>query len=72
MEPAPPNYSQQLTNESIRAFNFGIPSLPWINGRDLRGPANQELAPRVIQDPVGGDTSYLDKDLSLVQNIVNN
>jgi NADPH:quinone reductase-like Zn-dependent oxidoreductase len=35
--PAPPNYSQQLTGESIRAFNFGIPSLPWINGRDLAG-----------------------------------
>jgi NADPH:quinone reductase-like Zn-dependent oxidoreductase len=28
--------SQRLTN-ILRAFNFGIPSLPWINGRDLAG-----------------------------------
>lgn len=26
-----------LTRRSCRAFNFGIPSLPWINGRDLAG-----------------------------------
>lgn len=26
-----------LTEFGLRAFNFGIPSLPWINGRDLAG-----------------------------------
>ena len=26
-----------LTNVVFRAFNFGIPSLPWVNGRDLAG-----------------------------------
>jgi NADPH:quinone reductase-like Zn-dependent oxidoreductase len=29
--------SIQLTRRRLRAFNFGIPSLPWINGRDLAG-----------------------------------
>lgn len=30
-------HTPHLTFFSPRAFNFGIPSLPWINGRDLAG-----------------------------------
>ena len=30
-------FPQQLTSRPSSAFNFGIPSLPWINGRDLAG-----------------------------------
>ncbi|GLB08430.1 hypothetical protein AtubIFM57258_004319 [Aspergillus tubingensis] len=55
---------RRFSANTIRAFNFGLPSLPWINGRDLAGEVvrvnNENSRVRVGDKVLVPSTDYRD------------
>lgn len=56
--------TRRFSANTIRAFNFGLPSLPWINGRDLAGEVvrvnNENSRVRVGDKVLVPSTDYRD------------